>query len=62
MKYGIDTFSRYVEDDKGEKFAVEPYPYRNLWRKLWARWDILRWHIGMIRQDGFAEWNKLRKY
>jgi len=68
MKYGIDEYSRYIEID-GERRVVEPWPFwrwrylpLDFWWHIVARIDVIEWHIGIIRQDGFAKWRELRRY
>jgi hypothetical protein len=63
VKYGIDGYSRYVIRD-GEKIAVEFHPFGSIFSpiKCLAAFGVFQWHIGMIRQHGFSEWNQLRKY
>lgn len=60
LTYGLDEYGRYVERD-GEHLMIEPYPYNSPLRKLAARVDIARWHIGIIRQHGVKHWRELRK-
>lgn len=47
--YGLDEYSRYVENKHGERVAIESYPYFNPWRKIRARIDIIKWHLAVLR-------------
>lgn len=52
MKYGIDEYGRYAEDESGTRFAVEFYPFwkRYPWRIraiVGQAYDVFKWRIGM---------------
>lgn len=57
MQYGTDEYGRYAEDENGERFAVEFYPFwrRYPWRLLAIlsqAYYVARWHLGIRMQKG----------
>ena len=50
-KYGRDGYGKYVEDDAGERYAVELYPYPGLVPYLASIYYCLTWWI-MYRLKG----------
>lgn len=63
--YGIDEYGRYEEID-GERYFIEfwPFPVRSIRTAYCATrqaLDVLRWHVGMITQQGLTTWWRERK-
>lgn len=58
---GVDTYSRFVIVD-GETRCVEfyPWPFRRPHLAVLYAWDVLSWHVAVIRQHGWREWKHLR--
>jgi hypothetical protein len=60
---GVDDNSRYVMRD-GECLCVEfyPWPLKRPHLAVLYAWDVLSWHIAVIRQHGWREWKHLRSF
>lgn len=60
---GVDDYSRYRIKD-AELTAVERYPrpFKHPVLAIRYQLNVLKWHRDMIRQNGWRDWNDLRKF
>jgi hypothetical protein len=66
QRFGLDRYCRYEMID-GQRRAIEPWPYWKplpsaAYRKLTARYYLVRWHVGIFRQYGLKLWWEIRFY
>jgi len=67
--YGLDGYGRFIERD-GERSMVEAWPFSkrsfldslNFYRRIIHRFDIIQWHLGILRHYGLRQWLELRQY
>jgi hypothetical protein len=61
--YGLDGYSRFVEVDD-ERYQIEAWPFSrwNFYERITFRIDIIRWHLGIMRQCGFSCWWEIQQY
>lgn len=59
---GVDEYSRFRVIN-GITHAIEHYPWPRKAPHLAAlyAWDVFMWHVSMIRQHGWRQWNKDRR-